>query len=85
MRAGIIRIEEIGGVAYTLTTLSPENGGGFNIVSGSSTAVDEIVSNSLYDKELYDLTGRKIKSAMQRGIYISNGKKVYNSGCDNHQ
>ena len=37
MRGGIIRIEEIGGVAYTLTTLSPENGGGFNI-TGSGTA-----------------------------------------------
>lgn len=34
MRGGIIRVEEIGGVAYTLTTLSPENGGGFNIAGG---------------------------------------------------
>ena len=34
MRGGIIRVEEIGGVAYTLTTLSPENGGGFNITGG---------------------------------------------------
>ena len=37
MRGGIIRVEEIGGVAYTLTTLSPENGGGFNITGGGST------------------------------------------------
>ena len=34
MRGGIIRVEEIGGVAYTLTTLSPGNGGGFNITGG---------------------------------------------------
>ncbi len=37
MRGGIIRVEEVGGVAYTLTTLSPENGGGFNITGGGST------------------------------------------------
>ena len=32
--AGIIRIEEIGGAAYTLSCLSPEGGGGF-LLSGS--------------------------------------------------
>ena len=37
MRGGIIRVEEIGGIAYTLTTLSPDNGGGFNITGGGST------------------------------------------------
>lgn len=37
MRGGIIRVEEVGGVAYTLTTLSPENGGGFNINGSGST------------------------------------------------
>ena len=37
MRGGIIRVEEVGGVAYTLTTLSPKNGGGFNINGGGST------------------------------------------------
>ena len=165
MRGGIIRVEEIGGVAYTLTTLSPGNGGGFNITGGgdapmtytisvtagdggtvtingeatdtkrvikgsevalaasandgysftgwyngkdlvsnenlyiftattditytanfeqtgtspgtdNSTAVDEI-HNDIYDEELYDLTGRKLKSTMRQGIYISNGKKIY--------
>ena len=46
MRGGIIRVEEVGGVAYTLTTLSPENGGGFNINGGASTpeAVQYIVT-----------------------------------------
>ena len=165
MRGGIIRLEEIGGVAYTLTTLSPGNGGGFNITGGgdapmtytisvtagdggtvtingeatdtkrvikgsevalaasandgysftgwyngkdlvsnenpytftattditytanfeqtgtfpdtdNSTAVDEI-HNNIYDEGLYDLTGRKLKSTMRQGIYISNGKKIY--------
>lgn len=42
MRGGIIRVEEIGGVAYTLTTLSPENGGGFT-VTGGSDAPDPVV------------------------------------------
>ena len=37
MRGGIIKVEEIGGVAYTLTTLSPENGGGFTVTGGGST------------------------------------------------
>lgn len=39
MRGGIIRVEEIGGVAYTLTILSPENGGGFNVTGGSDIPV----------------------------------------------
>ena len=42
----------------------------------NSTAVDEI-HNNIYDEELYDLTGRKLKSTMRQGIYISNGKKIY--------
>ena len=37
MRGGIIKVEEIGGVAYTLTTLSPANGGGFTVTGGGST------------------------------------------------
>ena len=36
MRGGIIKVEEIGGVAYTLTTLSSENGGGFTVTGGGS-------------------------------------------------
>lgn len=75
MRGGIIRVDEIGGVAYTLTTLSPENGGGFSI-TGGSTVIEEVHKN-LYDKELYDLTGRKVNSATQKGVYIQNGKKIY--------
>ena len=39
MRGGIIKVEEIGGVAYTLTTLSPENGGGFTVTGGSDVPV----------------------------------------------
>ena len=39
MRGGIIRVEEIGGIAYTLTTLTPENGGGFTITGGEDVPV----------------------------------------------
>lgn len=43
MCGGIIKVEEIGGVAYTLTTLSPENGGGFTVTGGGS-APDPVVT-----------------------------------------
>ena len=44
MRGGIIRVEEIGGVAYTLTTLSPGNGGGFNITGGGDAPMTYTIS-----------------------------------------
>ena len=48
-----------------------------SVIDGdSNTAVDEI-HNDIYDGELYDLTGRKIKSTVNDGIYIYNGKKIY--------
>lgn len=59
-----------------LSALQPSNGWRFVIDGDSSTAVDEIHNNT-YDEELYDLTGRKLKSTMHQGIYISNGKKIY--------
>lgn len=46
MRGGIIRVEEIGGVAYTLTTLTPENGGGYTVTGGVSAPVYYTVSVS---------------------------------------
>ncbi len=59
-----------------LSALQPGNGWRFVIDGDESTAVDEI-RNNIYDEELYDLTGRKLKSKMHQGIYISNGKKIY--------
>ncbi len=52
------------------------NGARLVIDGDSNTAVDEI-HNDIYDGELYDLTGRKIKSTVHDGIYIYNGKKIY--------
>lgn len=59
-----------------LSALQPGNGWRFVIDGDESTAVDEI-HNNIYDEELYDLTGRKLKSTMRQGIYISNSKKIY--------
>ena len=44
MRGGIIRVEEVGGVAYTLTTLSPMDGKGFNITGGSGAPITYTIS-----------------------------------------
>jgi hypothetical protein len=80
MRGGIIKVEEIGGVAYTLTTLSPENGGGFNITG--ATGVEDVKGESGNVKceigevkTVYDLQGRKVDTP-SKSIYIINGKKV---------
>ena len=75
LRAGVIRVEEIGGVAYTLTVLSPENGGGFTSSGGTDTAVPNL---DLSDSQmLYDLCGRKIDTKnLSHGIYIQGAKKV---------
>ena len=74
MRGGIIRVEEIGGVAYTLTTLSPENGGGFNITG--ATGVDEVKGeNWKQEIEILDLQGRKVETPIT-GFYIIDGRKI---------
>ena len=75
MRGGIIRVEEIDGIAYTLTTLSPENGGGFTVTGGSEAGISELAIS--IDDCIYDLCGRKVEKAnLPFGIYIKNGKKI---------
>lgn len=78
MRGGIIRIEEIDGIAYTLTTLTPENGGGFNITGASSpgTGIDATTEEKP-SCEVYDLSGRKTEEITDGELYIVNGKKLY--------
>ena len=76
MRGGIIRIEEIGGIAFTLTESSPYNGGGFMLEA--STGVDG-ASCTKECGECYDTAGRRLY-APQKGINIAGGKKfLYNS------
>ena len=79
MRGGIIKVEEIGGVAYTLTTLSPEKGGGFNITG--ATGIYEVKGENGNRKgengegnAVYDLLGREVYNP-SGGVYIVNGKK----------
>lgn len=76
MRGGIIRVEEIGGVAYTLTTLSPENGGGFTVTGGSDTGVPVVDVSGASLLPVYDLCGRVVNDVSLPGIYIRGGKKV---------
>lgn len=76
MRAGIIKVEEIGGVAYTLTTLAPENGGGFTVTGGVESAIQEIHIGT--ESVVYDLFGRRLSAADGRaGIVVKYGKKYY--------
>jgi len=73
MRGGIIKVEEIGGVAYTLTALSPEQGGSFCVTG--ATGIDEVKGESGEVKTVYDLQGRMMENPIN-GIYIINGKKA---------
>ena len=80
MRGGVIRVEEIDGAAFTLTTISPENAGGFNITG--ATGVEDVKGESGNVKTengevktIYDLQGRKVDTP-SKGLYIINGKKV---------
>ena len=76
MRGGIIRVEEIGGVAYTLTTLSPESGGGFTVTGGVETGVSGVNVCGASPLPVYDLCGRVVNDVSLPGIYIRGGKKV---------
>ena len=58
MRGGIIRVEEIGGVAYTLTTLSPGNGGGFNITGGGDAPMTYTISVTAGDGGTATIDGK---------------------------
>lgn len=76
MRGGIIRVEEIGGVAYTLTTLSPDGGGGFNVTGGTDTGIQEMDVRT--ESVVYDLLGRELSADDDGvGIVIKGGKKFY--------
>ena len=60
MRGSIIRVEEIDGIAYTLTTLSPENSGGFTVTGGSDTGVPVVDVPGAFLLPVYDLCGRMV-------------------------
>ena len=76
MLMSISRLEEIDGIAYTLTTLSPENGGGFTVTGGSDTGVPVVDVPGASLLPVYDLCGRVVNDVSLPGIYIKEGKKV---------
>ncbi|MGI6222035.1 MAG: choice-of-anchor J domain-containing protein [Prevotella sp.] len=47
-----------------------------NVYTYVSTGIESLNNNNQYQGELYDLQGRKVKSATISGVYIHNGKKV---------
>ena len=78
MPGGVIRVEEIGGVAYALTALSPEQGGSFNITGATGINEVECESGNMKGEDestQYDFLGRRVE-ASSKGLYIINGKKL---------
>lgn len=77
MPGGIIRVEEIGGVAYTLTALSPMDGGSFNVTGGVDveTKIERVESGN-EKGEIYDLRGYKVVNP-NKGLYIIDGKLMF--------
>ena len=73
MNGGVIKIEEIGGPAFTLTVLDPNNDKGFTI-QGTATALETTV-NGQQTTVVYDLMGHRVENPT-KGIYIVNGKKI---------
>lgn len=83
MRGGIIRVEEVDGAAYTLTTTTPENGGGFTVTGGGSESETDTICIIADEgengkvKTIYDLKGRKLTEITVPGFYIIDGKRLY--------
>lgn len=78
---GIIRVQKIGGAAYALTALSPEQGGSFCVTG--ATGIYEVKWESGERKGergnvkgVYDLQGRRVKELYKR-LYIVDGKKFF--------
>jgi hypothetical protein len=88
MRGGIIKVEEIGGAAYALTALSPEQGGSFCITG--ATGIYEVKGESGNGKgEMGKVKGesgngkgengeRKGESGEGNAVYDLLGREVYN-------
>lgn len=74
MNGGIIKVEEVDGTAFTLTSLDPMDGKNFTI-TGATTAIGSTMMEQNARNSIYDLTGRQVGSA-GKGVYIVNGRKV---------
>lgn len=77
MRGGIVRIEEQGGAAFTLTKHSPDTGGGFTIEGADETGISPVLPTT-GRHEMYDMQGRRVrnKHSVQAGLYITNGNTL---------
>ncbi len=47
-----------------------------NIIEMEGTGIENVSIKSVSEENFYDLQGRRLRSAPQRGVYIRNGKKV---------
>ena len=79
MPGGMVRVEEIGGAAYALTALSPEQGGRFCITGATGIyevkgEMGKVKGENGEGNAVYDLLGRKVYNP-SGGVYIVNGKK----------
>ena len=76
MKGGIIKVEEMGGAAYTLTVLDPNEDKGFTL-NGTSTEIEnvETTDNGQQTTVIFDLAGRRVENPT-KGIYIVGGKKM---------
>lgn len=79
MRGGIIRIEEKDGIAFTLTTDSPEKGGGFIIVGAEETDIRSLLPTPANTEDIFYLHGRKVSrpDTICPGLYITKGKVAF--------
>jgi hypothetical protein len=74
MKGGIIKVEEIGGVAYTLTVLNPNTDKGFTL-NGTSTEIEKPEIGNGKSEMIFDLQGRRVENPT-KGIYIVEGRKI---------
>ena len=74
MKGGIIKVEEIGGVAYTLTVLNPNTDKGFTL-NGTSTEIEKSEIGNGKSEMIFDPQGRRVENPT-KGIYIVEGRKI---------
>ncbi len=78
MNGGIIKIEEVDGAAFTLTSFDPMDDKSFTISGGFDEEVGvkgEKIMVSTSEGPAYDIHGRRVWETC-KGIYIVNGKKI---------
>ena len=73
MNGGIIKIEEIGGVAFTQTALNPMDNQSFTLAGNADHITPP--SSLPHNEACYDLLGHPVMKPT-KGAYIVNGKKV---------